>query len=55
VSGELLLVRRGGILAPPIRVVQETRLGGTMVDRQRLLRKVTGEPTPIAQPTTARE
>lgn len=57
VRGEQLLVRGGGILATPIRVVQQPRLGGAMVDRhrQRLLREITGKPSPSAQPITARE
>jgi len=46
VRGEQLLIRRGGILAAPIRVVQQPRLGGAIVDRhrQRLLREIHGEP-----------
>jgi hypothetical protein len=48
VRGEQLLVRGSGILAPPIRVVQQPRLGSAMVDRhrQRLLREITGQPSP---------
>ena len=46
VVGEPLLLCRGGILAAPIRVVQQPRFGGAMADRhrQRLLREITGKP-----------
>ncbi len=43
---EQLLVCRGGLLTAPIRVVQQPGVGGAMADRhQRLLRKITGEPS----------
>ncbi len=48
VCREQLRVCHGGILAAPIRVVQQPGFGGAMADRhcQRLLRKITGEPSP---------
>jgi hypothetical protein len=47
VCREQLRVCHGGILAAPIRVVQQPGFGGAMADRhrQRLLREVTGEPS----------
>ncbi|WHZ15301.1 MAG: hypothetical protein OJF52_002144 [Nitrospira sp.] len=55
--GEQLLVRRGGILAAPIRIAQQHGRGITVSElhRERLLREITLSPDLIARPTTAHE